>query len=118
MRHDRRVRSLALVAVALLGALPLVGCEKGPTPPERLEMTWVERSLPPHPGSPGRPVHTGDHDELWHTGDGREWRPVEVPLEPQTAGDHTLMVAAGGGVLVVADAGDGGHVWAREPVSS
>jgi len=29
-----------------------------------------------------------------------------------------LMVAAGGEVLVVADAGDGGHVWAGSPVSS
>ena len=63
-------------------------------------------------------VSTGDHYELWHTDDGREWQRVEVPLEPQTAGDHTLMVAAGGEVLVVADAGDGGHVWAGTPVSS
>lgn len=62
-------------------------------------------------------VSTGDHYELWHTADGREWQRVEVPLEPQTAGDHTLSVAAGGEVLVVADAGDGGHVWAGEPVS-
>ncbi len=62
-------------------------------------------------------VSTGDHYELWHTGDGQAWQQVEVPLEPRTAGDHTMSVAAGGGVLVVADAGDGGHVWAGEPVS-
>ena len=63
-------------------------------------------------------VSTGDHYELWHTGDGSAWQRVDVPLEPQTAGDHTMSVAAGGEVLVVADAGDGGHVWAGEPVSS
>ena len=63
-------------------------------------------------------VSTGDHYELWHTKDGRAWQQVAVPLEPQTAGDHTMSVAAGGEVLVVADAGDGGHVLAGEPVSS
>lgn len=60
-------------------------------------------------------LSTGDHYELWWSADGGSWARVEVPLEPQTAGDHTMMVAAGGDVLVVADAGDGGHVWAGEP---
>ncbi|NPD04686.1 hypothetical protein HN031_08310 [Nocardioides sp. zg-1308] len=62
-------------------------------------------------------VSTGDHYELWQTGDGRDWRRVDVPLEPQTAGDHTLVVAAGEDLLLVADAGDGGHVWVGEPIS-
>ena len=26
-------------------------------------------------------VSAGDHYELWHTGDGREWQRVGVPLE-------------------------------------
>ena len=63
-------------------------------------------------------VSTGDHYEMWQTDDGRTWERVDVPLEPQTAGDHTLMVAAGEDLLVVADAGDGGHVWVGERVSS
>lgn len=63
-------------------------------------------------------LSTGDHYELWHTGDGRDWQRVDVPLQPQTAGDHTLMVAAGEDLLVVVDAGDGGHVWVGEGVSS
>lgn len=62
-------------------------------------------------------VSTGERYELWRTDDGRDWQQVDVPLEPQTAGDHTLMVAAGGDVLVVGDAGDGGHVWSGERVS-
>ena len=83
-------------------------------------MAWgaVRRLAGHHAARVLASVSTGDHYELWHTGDGREWQRVEVPLEPQTAGDHTLMVAAGGEVLVVADAGDGGHVWAGSPVSS
>ena len=32
-------------------------------------------------------LSTGDHYELWHTGDGRDWQRVDVPLEAQTAGD-------------------------------
>lgn len=56
-------------------------------------------------------VSTGDHYELWQTGDGRTWQQVDVPLEPPTAGDHTLMAVAGADLLLVADAGDGGHVW-------
>ncbi|GAA5114047.1 hypothetical protein GCM10023339_19160 [Alloalcanivorax gelatiniphagus] len=60
-------------------------------------------------------VSTGDHYELWRTADGREWSRVAVPLEPQTAGDHALVVAGGDALLVVGDAGDGGHVWAGEP---
>ena len=56
MRHDRWVRSLALVAVALVGALPLVACDDTPRPPERIEMTWVEHPLPAHPGPSGRTV--------------------------------------------------------------
>jgi hypothetical protein len=61
-------------------------------------------------------VSTGDHYELWQTGDGRTWDRVGVPLEPPTAGDHTL-VAAGGddALLLVGDAGDGGHVWTADP---
>ena len=56
-------------------------------------------------------VSTGDHYELWQTGDGRTWRQVDVPLEPPTAGDHSLMAVAGDDLLLVGDAGDGGHVW-------
>ncbi|MDR7252803.1 hypothetical protein J2X46_001788 [Nocardioides sp. BE266] len=56
-------------------------------------------------------LSTGDHYELWQTGDGRTWRQVDVPLEPQTAGDHALMAVAGEDLLLVGDAGDGGHVW-------
>ncbi|WP_439937886.1 hypothetical protein ACS3YM_18395 [Nocardia sp. N13] len=63
-------------------------------------------------------LSTGDHYEMWRTEDGRDWRRVDVPLEPQTAGDHTLVVAGGDGLLLVADAGDAGHVWVGEPVSS
>ena len=55
MRHDRWVRSLALVAVALVGALPLVACQDG-RPRRRLEMAWVEHPLPPPPGPSGRTV--------------------------------------------------------------
>ena len=74
-------------------------------------------SLAPTPVGVLATVSTGDHYELWQTTGGREWTPVEAPLEPQTAGDHTLVVAAGEDLLLVADAGDGGHVWAGEPVS-
>lgn len=63
-------------------------------------------------------LSTGDHYEMWRTEDGRDWRRVDVPLEPQTAGDHTLVVAGGEDLLLVADAGDGGHVWVGELVSS
>ncbi len=56
-------------------------------------------------------VSTGDHYQLWQTGEGRDWRQVGVPLEPQTAGDHSLVAAAGKDLLLVGDAGDGGHVW-------
>ena len=60
-------------------------------------------------------VSTGDHYELWQTVDGRDWREVGVPLTPETAGDHTLAVAGGEELLLVADAGDGGRVWSGEP---
>ena len=60
-------------------------------------------------------VSTGDHYELWQTDDGRDWREVVVPLTPETAGDHTLAVAGGEELLLVADAGDGGRVWSGEP---
>lgn len=59
-------------------------------------------------------VSTGADYELWQTEDGRAWQRVDVPLSPQTAGDHTLMAAAGEDLLVVADAGDGGHVWSGQ----
>ena len=62
-------------------------------------------------------VSTGDHYELWRTDDGRTWGRVEVPLEPPTAGDHTLVAADGDALLLVGDAGDGGHVWTAEPTS-
>jgi hypothetical protein len=75
-------------------------------------------SLAPTPIGVVATVSTGDHYEMWQTDDGRTWERVDVPLEPQTAGDHTLMVAAGEDLLVVADAGDGGHVWVGERVSS
>ena len=62
-------------------------------------------------------VSTGVRYELWQTGDGRDWQRVDVPLEPQTAGDHSLVVAAGDDLLLVGDAGDGGHVWVGRLVS-
>ena len=62
-------------------------------------------------------VSTGDHYELWQTDDGRDWRQVAVPLTPETAGDHTLAVAGGEELLLVADAGEGGRVWSGEPAS-
>lgn len=68
-------------------------------------------SLAPTPVGMLATVSTGDHYELWQTGDGRAWRQLDVPLEPPTAGDHTLMAVAGDELLLVADAGDGGHVW-------
>jgi hypothetical protein len=68
-------------------------------------------SLAPTPVGVLATVSTGEHYELWQTDDGRAWRRVDVPLEPQTAGDHTLMAVAGDDLLLVADAGDGGHVW-------
>jgi len=61
-------------------------------------------------------VSTGERYEMWQSDDGDAWRRVEVPLEPQTAGDHTLVAAGGPALLAVADAGDGGHVWTGEPV--
>jgi hypothetical protein len=60
-------------------------------------------------------VSTGQRYEMWQTSDGREWRQVDVPLQPQTAGDHTLVAAGGRSLVVVGDAGDGGHVWVGEP---
>jgi hypothetical protein len=68
-------------------------------------------SLAPTPVGVLATVSTGDHYELWQTGDGRTWRQVDVPLQPPTAGDHSLMAVAGGELLLVGDAGDGGHVW-------
>ena len=59
-------------------------------------------------------VSTGDHYELWQTDDGRDWRQVAVPLTPETAGDHTLAVAGGEELLLVADAGEGGRVWSGD----
>ncbi|MCF6378206.1 hypothetical protein L2K70_11390 [Nocardioides KLBMP 9356] len=57
-------------------------------------------------------ISTGDHYELWHTDDGRGWDRVVVPLEPETAGDHTLVAGDGtDGLLLVGDSGDGGRVW-------
>ncbi len=49
-------------------------------------------------------LSTGDHYQLWQTGDGRSWRQLVVPLEPQTAGDHALVAAAGDELLLVGDA--------------
>ncbi|RYB94257.1 hypothetical protein EUA93_07815 [Nocardioides oleivorans] len=72
-------------------------------------------SLAPTPAGMLATVSTGQRYEMWQTADGRDWSRVEVPLEPQTAGDHTLVAAGGGSLLVIGDAGDGGHVWAGEP---
>ena len=74
-------------------------------------------SLAPTPVGVLATVSTGNRYELWQTGDGRAWQRVDVPLEPQTAGDHALMAVAGDDLLLVADAGDGGHVWVGERVS-
>lgn len=57
-------------------------------------------------------VSTGDHYELWRTDDGRGWERVVVPLEPETAGDHTLVAGSGeDDLLLVGDSGTGGRVW-------
>ena len=56
-------------------------------------------------------LSTGDHYELWHTSDGRDWQRVVVPMEPATAGDHTLAIASGDALLLVGDSGEGGRVW-------
>jgi hypothetical protein len=56
-------------------------------------------------------VSTGDHYELWQTGDGRGWHRVDVPLEPETAGDHTLVAGNGADLVLVGDSGAGGRVW-------
>lgn len=57
-------------------------------------------------------VSTGDHYELWRSDDGRGWDRVDVPLEPETAGDHTLVVGDGeDDLLLVGDSGAGGRVW-------
>lgn len=62
-------------------------------------------------------LSTGDHYELWRSEDGRAWTRVEVPLEPPTAGDHTLVAAEGDELLLLGDAGDGGHVWSGTVVA-
>ncbi|NUS52536.1 MAG: hypothetical protein HOQ22_16040, partial [Nocardioidaceae bacterium] len=96
------MRSLALVAVALVGALALVACDEEPAPPRRLEMTWAEHPLPPHPGAPGRtvvrdavecgegwwvagavflerPTETRDtRPALWFSPDRERWEPVPI----------------------------------------
>ena len=60
-------------------------------------------------------VSTGDHYELWQSADGRGWVRVGVPLEPVTAGDHTLVAGAGDdSLLLVGDAGQGGRVWSGQ----
>ena len=60
-------------------------------------------------------VSTGDHYELWQTDDGRSWNRVDVPLEPETAGDHTLVAGDGeDALLLVGDSGAGGRVWTGE----
>jgi hypothetical protein len=60
-------------------------------------------------------VSTGDHYELWQSADGRDWVRVDVPLEPMTAGDHTLVAGAGDdAVLLLGDAGEGGRVWSGQ----
>lgn len=60
-------------------------------------------------------VSTGDHYELWRTDDGRGWSRVVVLLEPETAGDHTLVAGAGeDGLVLVGDDGTGGRVWTGE----
>ena len=57
-------------------------------------------------------VSTGDHYELWQTADGRSWNRVDVPLEPETAADHTLVAGTGeDDLLLVGDSGTGGRVW-------
>ena len=60
-------------------------------------------------------VSTGDHYELWQSADGRGWVRVDVPLEPVTAGDHTLVAGTGDdAVLLLGDAGEGGRVWSGQ----
>jgi hypothetical protein len=60
-------------------------------------------------------VSTGDHYELWQSDDGRAWVRVDVPLEPVTAGDHTLVAGAGDdALLLLGDAGEGGRVWSGQ----
>ena len=56
-------------------------------------------------------VSDGASYQLWHTISGRTWQRLDVPVTPETAGDHTLTVGSGAGLLLLADAGDGGRVW-------
>lgn len=57
-------------------------------------------------------VSTGADYELWLLGGDETWQRLDVPLTPQTAGDHALAVGGGGSALVlVADAGEGGRLW-------
>ena len=104
------------LALAGLGVGLLAACSD--PQPEALTIAWTERPLPAPAGAPGRTVvrDAVPCGEGWlrQTDDGRAWQRVDVPLSPQTAGDHTLMAAAGEDLLVVADAGDGGHVWSGQ----
>jgi hypothetical protein len=133
MRHNRWVRTLTLVVVALLGALPLVACEDEPPPPERLEMTWAEHPLPAHPGPPGRtvvrdavecgegwwvagavfldrPTETRDtRPALWFSPDRERWEPV--PIEAGTYwGRRAILnsIACSRGRIAVVGARSGG----------
>jgi hypothetical protein len=65
-------------------------------------------------------VSTGAVYELWYTKTGSAWTRTQTPIEPTTAGDHTMVIAArdagnlsgsGPSMLLLADDGSGGQVW-------
>jgi hypothetical protein len=61
-------------------------------------------------------VSDGVRYRLWFTDDGASWREAAVPVAPETAGDHTLGVAAtDAAVLLLADDGTAGRVWLADP---
>jgi hypothetical protein len=135
-----------LVAVALLGAV-VGARSGGAHGNPRVTTFWLDdgtlvdvravftqyggvsaTNVGPIAGGPAGWLITGNRTSgpgVWFTDDPREF--VRVEAEPGLTDDGrvlavrrlnpTMSVAAGGEVLVVADAGDGGHVWAGEPVS-
>lgn len=57
-------------------------------------------------------VSDGERYQLWTSHDARDWRRLETPAEPRTAGEQVLAVAADeDSVVLLADDGEAGRVW-------
>ena len=58
-------------------------------------------------------VSDAEQYSLWHADDdGADWRQLETPINPTTAGDHALAVSASDDtLLLLADDGTAGRVW-------